>query len=200
MQTNSSRGMVCTAGTACAASGRFVTQHPQEPSLLLLFRNMFGVSHTNANSKRPMFIVCKGVLKASFFGVGLERRRDGLVFFPSHIFCSLSTVRHTFCFLQNVSLPGQSSVGQSHSSICSLPPLCSFLLKGQRGQQSSGREHKKKGLCILQALHKVGSQANASQHLAYNEKQKKYLSKILQKCLSTWLTQLCAGTIAEVEQ
>lgn len=82
MQTNSSRGMVCTAGTACAASGRFVTQHPQEPSLLLLFRNMFGVSHTNANSKRPMFIVNKGVLKASFFGVDLERRRDGLGFFP----------------------------------------------------------------------------------------------------------------------
>lgn len=58
-----------------------LSQHPREPSLLLLFRNVFGVSHTNANSKRPMFIVNKGVLKASFFGVGLERRREMVWFF-----------------------------------------------------------------------------------------------------------------------
>lgn len=59
----------------------------------MLFRKVFGISQTNANSKLPTFIANKGVLKASLFGVGLERRRDG--FCPSHIFCNLSTRRHT---------------------------------------------------------------------------------------------------------
>lgn len=93
-------------------------------------------------------------------------------FFFSLIFLRVLLVENTLCFLYAASLPGQSSVGQSHGSICPLPPLGHHLLAGRWEQQGQGREQSEEEACVLQALCRVGPAAKASQCPAHCEKQK----------------------------
>lgn len=132
-------------GAASLKQVWFVTQHPREPSLLVLFRSVLGISQI---VNFPHLLLAKGVWNLPFLELAWrEGEMAWFLPFPYLLwpfYWQAPTLFPAGCQLAWPELSGTEP--QLHLL---LAPLCSFLLKGQTGQQSSAREHSRKGLCVL---------------------------------------------------